>query len=36
MDRLTKVAHFISVKTFYSGANLTELYMSRIMCVRME
>jgi hypothetical protein len=30
VDRLTKVAHFISVKTTYSGAKLTELYMSRI------
>jgi hypothetical protein len=30
VDRLTKVAHFISVKTTYSGA---KLYMSRIMCL---
>jgi hypothetical protein len=30
---LTKVAHFIPVKTTYSGAKLTELYMSRIMCL---
>jgi hypothetical protein len=28
VDRLTKVAHFILVKTNYSGAKLTELYMS--------
>jgi hypothetical protein len=28
VDRLTKVAHFIPVKTTYSGAKLTELYMS--------
>jgi hypothetical protein len=28
MDRLTKVAHLILVKTTYSGAKLTELYMS--------
>jgi hypothetical protein len=33
VDRLTKVAHFISVKTTYSGAKLAELYMSRIMCL---
>jgi hypothetical protein len=32
VDRLTKVAHFIPVKTTYSGAKLVELYMSRIMC----
>jgi hypothetical protein len=30
MDRLTKVAHFIHVKTTYSGPQLAELYMSRI------
>jgi transposase InsO family protein len=28
--RLTKVAHFIPVKTTYSGLQLAELYMSRI------
>jgi hypothetical protein len=28
-----KVAHFILVKTTYSGAKLVELYMSRIMCL---
>jgi transposase InsO family protein len=33
VDRLTKVAHFIPVKTTYSGAKLVELYMSRIMCL---
>jgi hypothetical protein len=33
VDRLTKVAHFISVKTTYSSAKLAELYMSRIMCL---
>jgi hypothetical protein len=33
VDRLTKVAHFISTKTTYSGAKLAELYMSRIMCL---
>jgi hypothetical protein len=30
MDRLTKVAHFIPVKTTYSGPQLALLYMSRI------
>jgi hypothetical protein len=30
---LTKVAHFIPVKTTYSGAQLAELYMSRIVCL---
>jgi hypothetical protein len=30
VDRLTNVAHFIPVKTTYSGAQLAELYMSRI------
>jgi transposase InsO family protein len=30
VDRLTKVAHFIPVKTTYSGPQLAELYMSRI------
>jgi hypothetical protein len=33
VDCLTKVAHFILVKTTYSGAKLAELYMSRIMCL---
>jgi hypothetical protein len=33
MDRLTKVAHFIPVKTTHSGAKLVELYMSRIVCL---
>jgi hypothetical protein len=28
VDRLTKVAHFIPIKMTYSGAKLTELYMS--------
>jgi hypothetical protein len=32
-DRLTKVAHFIPVKTIYYGLQLEELYMSRIVCV---
>jgi hypothetical protein len=34
MDRLTKVAHFIPVKTTYSDPQLAELYMSRIVCLR--
>ena len=33
VDRLTKVAHFIPVKTTYSGAKLAELYMARIVCL---
>jgi hypothetical protein len=33
VDHLTKVAHFIPVKTTYLGAKLAELYMSRIMCL---
>jgi hypothetical protein len=33
VDRLTKVAHFIPVKTTYTGAALAELYMSRIVCL---
>jgi hypothetical protein len=33
VDRLTKAAHFIPVKTTYSGAKLAELYMSRIVCL---
>ncbi|WVZ63688.1 hypothetical protein U9M48_013301 [Paspalum notatum var. saurae] len=33
VDRLMKVAHFIPVKTTYTGAKLAELYMSRIVCL---
>jgi IS30 family transposase len=33
VDRLTKAAHFIPVKTTYSSAKLAELYMSRIVCL---
>jgi hypothetical protein len=33
VDRLTKVAHFIPVKTTYSGPQLAELYISRIVCL---
>jgi transposase InsO family protein len=34
VDRLTKVAHFILVKTTYLGAKLAELYMARIICLQ--
>jgi hypothetical protein len=30
IDRLTKVAHFIPIKTTYYGATLAKLYMSHI------
>jgi hypothetical protein len=30
VDRLTKVAHFIHVKTTYKGSQLADLYLSRI------
>jgi hypothetical protein len=33
VDRLTKVAHFIPIKTIYSGAKFAELYMSWIVCL---
>jgi hypothetical protein len=33
VDRLTKVAHFIPMRTTYRGAKLAELYMSRIVCL---
>jgi hypothetical protein len=33
VDRLIKAAHFIPVKTTYSGAKLAELYISRIVCL---
>jgi hypothetical protein len=33
VDRLTKVAHFIPVKTTCTGARLAELYISRIVCL---
>jgi hypothetical protein len=33
VDRLTKVARFIPVKTTYLGAQLAELYMSKIVCL---
>jgi hypothetical protein len=33
VDRLSKVAHFIPVKTTYKGSKLTELYIARIVCL---
>jgi hypothetical protein len=33
VDRLTKVSHFIPVKTTYTGAKLEEIYNSRIVCL---
>jgi transposase InsO family protein len=33
VDRLTKVGHFIHIKTTYTGLHLAELYMSRIVCL---
>jgi hypothetical protein len=33
VDRLTKVAHFMPVKTTYSGAKLAEQYISKIVCL---
>ena len=33
VDRLTKSAHFIPVKTNYNSAVLAELYISRIVCL---
>jgi hypothetical protein len=33
VDRLSKVAHFIPVKTTYKGSKLGELYIARIVCL---
>jgi hypothetical protein len=33
VDRLSKVAHFIPVKTTYNGSKLAELYIARIVCL---
>jgi transposase InsO family protein len=33
VDRLTKVAHFISMKTTYTSARLAKIYMNRIVCL---
>jgi hypothetical protein len=32
-DRLTKISHFIPMRTNYKGAKLAELYMARIVCL---
>ena len=32
-DRLTKVAHFIPVKTTYTTQRLARLYLARIVCL---
>jgi transposase InsO family protein len=34
IDRFSKVAHFIPVKTTYKGAKLAELYIARIVCLQ--
>jgi hypothetical protein len=33
VDRLTKVAHFIPVKTTYTSARLAKIYMNQIVCL---
>ena len=33
VDRLSEVAHFIPIKTTYTGVQLAKLYMSRIVCL---
>ena len=33
VDRLTKVAHFLPVKTTYNEPKLAKLYMERIVCL---
>jgi hypothetical protein len=33
IDRLSKVPHFIPVKTTYKGSKLDELYIARIVCL---
>ena len=33
VDRLTKVAHFMPVKTTYTSAKLAKIYMTRIVCL---
>jgi hypothetical protein len=33
VDRLTIVAHFIPMRTNYTGAKLAELYMTQIVCL---
>jgi hypothetical protein len=34
VDRISKVAHFIPVKTMYKGAKLAKLYIARIVSTR--
>jgi hypothetical protein len=33
VDHLTKVAHFIPVKTTYTSVQLAKIYMNRIVCL---
>ena len=33
VDQLTRVAHFIPIKTTYNGSKLVELYMEKIVCL---
>jgi transposase InsO family protein len=33
VDRFSKVAHFIPVKTTYKGVQFAELYIARIVCL---
>ena len=33
VDRLTKVAHFIPMKTTYTSTKLAKIYMTRIVCL---
>jgi hypothetical protein len=33
VDRLSKVVHFIPIKTTYKGSKLVELYIARIVCL---
>jgi len=33
VDQLTKVSHFLPVKTHYNGARFVDLYMERIVCL---
>jgi IS30 family transposase len=33
VDRLSKVVHFILVKTTYKGSKLAELYIAKIVCL---
>jgi hypothetical protein len=33
VDRLTKIAHFIPLKTTYTSAKLVDIYVKRIVCL---